>query len=122
MASFTSVLSNIGHGLKLFFTGAVKVAQVVEPEVDILFPGIAALYNTTVNAVADAETKAIAAGSQNGTGAQKLALVISSINTDFAAYAKSQGIVYDQTHVTAWVNAAVAGLNALPAPTITPGA
>ena len=48
MASFSTILSDIGHGLKLFFTGAVTVAKAAEPVVDILFPGVSVLYNTTV--------------------------------------------------------------------------
>ena len=114
MASFKSILSAIGHGLKVFFTGAVSVAVKAEPFVDIIFPGVAVLYNATVNAVAAAESHAIAAGAQNGTGAQKLAFVVQAIEGDFAAYAKSNGITYDPSHVEAWVNAVVAGLNAIP--------
>lgn len=115
MASFSTILSDIGHGLKLFFTGAVTVAKAAEPVVDILFPGVSVLYNTTVNAVAAAESAAIAAGSQNGTGVQKLAMVVASVENDFAAYAKANNITYDTTHITAWVNAVVASLNAIPA-------
>ena len=118
MASFETVLSHIGHDLKIFFTSATKVAEAAEPFVDIMFPGIAALYNTTVTAVAQAETAAIAAGVQNGSGAQKLAFVVSAIDTDFQAYAKAQGITYNSTVVENYVNAAVATLNALPKATV----
>lgn len=117
MASFTSILSSIGHGLKVFFTGAVKVAEVAAPFVSVAFPGVAALYTSTVTAVANAETAAAAAGAQQGSGAQKLALVTAAISNDFAAYAKVNGITYDQTHVTAWVSAVVASLNSIPAAT-----
>ena len=81
MASFTSILTGVAHGFKKFFGGAVKVAQAAEPFVDIAFPGIAMLYNTTVNEVAKAEAAAIAAGSQTGTGAQKLAMVVAANRT-----------------------------------------
>lgn len=114
MASFTSILSAIGHGLKVFFTGAVNVAVKAEPFIDIIFPGIGVLYNATVNAVAAAESHAIAAGAQNGTGAQKLAFVVQAIESDFATYAKANGITYDPSHIEAWVNSVVAGLNAIP--------
>jgi hypothetical protein len=114
MASFATILSDIGNGLKKFFTGAVKVAVVTEPIVDILFPGISSLYNLTVNAAANAENAAIAAGAQSGTGEQKLALVVASIENDFAAYAKAAGIAYSSDTITAWVNAVVATLNAIP--------
>ena len=114
MASFESVLSAIGNTLKKFFTEAVVVAKSAEPFIDVCFPGIGILYNTTVNAVAQAETAAIAAGSQSGTGVQKLAYVVAAIDTDFKAYATAQGIKYDDTTVTNWVNAVVATLNGLP--------
>lgn len=115
MASFKSVLSSIGHGLSVFFNVATKVAAAAEPIVAVAFPGISPLYNATVVEVMKAEGLAIAAGQQNGSGVQKLALVVASIEREFDAYAKANGIVYDTTHIEAWVNAVVAGLNALPA-------
>lgn len=114
MASFNSILGNIGHGFKVFFVGATHVAQVAEPIIDIAFPGIAMLYNTTVNAVINAENAAIAAGAQSGSGPQKLALVVSSIEDAYNAYAKANGIVPIPANVTAWANAVVATLNSIP--------
>lgn len=115
--SFTSILGDIGKGLKVFFTGTVKVAEFAEPFVDVIFPGIAPLYNTTVTAVAHAETAAIAAGAQNGTGAQKLAFVVSSIEGDFNAYAAANGLPAPTAAVIeTYVNAVVASLNAIPSP------
>jgi hypothetical protein len=113
--SFTSILDDIGHGLKVFFTDATKVAVAAEPIVDMAFPGIASLYNLTVNAVSNAETAAIAASAQTGTGPQKLALVMAAIENDFAAYAKTTGISYNATTIQNWINAVVASLNAIPA-------
>jgi hypothetical protein len=122
MASFKSILSDIGNGLKKFFGIAVEAAQAAEPIIDAAFPGIAALYNATVNEVAKAEAAAIAAGTQNGTGAQKLALVISAIEPVFQEYAAATGIPSaNQTAIiTSWVNAVVASLNAIPAPPAAP--
>ncbi len=119
MASFTSILSAIGNGLKKFFGAAVTVAQAAEPIVDTVFPGISVLYNLTVAEVAKAEAAAIAAGQQNGTGTQKLALVIEAITPVFQQYAASSGIPTAQqtATITAWVNAVVASLNAIPAST-----
>jgi hypothetical protein len=114
MASFETVLSHIGHGLKIFFTDATKVAEVAEPIVDIMFPGIAALYNTTVTAASNAEIAAIAAGAQNGTGAQKLAMVVAAITPAFTQYATANNIPVNTTAITAYANAVVATLNALP--------
>ena len=117
MANFKSVLSDIGKGLAKFFSVAVGVAVVAEfPIIDVVFPGLAPLYNTTVNAVADAEAKAIAAGQQNGTGAQKLALVVASIEADFNAYAKANNLPTPNTAIIEnYVNAVVATINSIPA-------
>lgn len=112
MASFVSILSDIGNGLKKFFTGAVEVATAAEPFVDALFPGIAPLYNSILSEVAKAESAAIAAGQQNGTGAQKLALVIQAVVAQFPQYTPAQ--------LTIIINGVVAGLNVIP--TTTPPA
>lgn len=119
MANINTILSEVGHAFEVFFTGATKVAQVAEPIVDVAFPGIASLYNLTVTAAINAENAAIAAGAQSGSGAQKLALVVASIESDYADYAKSAGISATPADVTAWANAVVATLNAIPASTTT---
>jgi hypothetical protein len=114
MASFTSILSDIGNGLKKFFGVAVTEATAVEPFVDSLFPGIAPLYNSVLTEVGKAETAAIAAGTQSGTGAQKLALVVQAITAQFPQYTPTQ--------LTTVINGVVAGLNAIPAAPTTPAA
>jgi len=114
MASFSSILSNIGHGLKVFFTGAEKVATIAKPWVDMIFPGIAPLFDSIVTEVGKAETAAIAAGAQNGTGAQKLALVVAALETDFNNYAAANGIAWDATKSEAIVNLVVQLLNTIP--------
>lgn len=106
MASFTSILSDVGAGLKKFFGVADAVAVAAEPFVDALFPGIAGLYNTVLSEVGKAESAAVAAGAQTGTGAQKLALVVQAVLAQFPQYTSEQ--------VTAVINGVVAGLNALP--------
>ena len=114
MASFKSILSDIGNGLKRFFTGAVAVATAAEPFVDTLFQGpISSLYNAVLAEVGKAEAAAVAAGAQNGTGAQKLALVVQAIVAQFPQYTPEQ--------LTVIINGVVAGLNAIPAAT-TPAA
>ena len=109
MASFTSILSDIGNGLKRFFGVAVTVATAAEPFVDALFPGIGTLYNAVLVEVAKAEAAAVAAGQQNGTGAQKLALVVQAVAAQFPQYTPAQ--------LTIIINGVVAGLNAIPAAT-----
>lgn len=116
MASFTSILSDIGNGLKKFFTGAVVVATAAEPFVAAIFPGVSPLFNSVVAAVGTAEAAAAAAGAQTGTGTQKLALVLSSVESSFNSYAASNGLAApNAAQIEAAVNAAVAFLNAIPA-------
>jgi len=122
MASFSSILSGIGNGLKKFFGVALTVAQAAEPIVDVALPGIATLYNLTVNEVVKAEAAAIAAGQQSGTGAQKLALVLQAITPAFQEYAAATGVpsASEAATITNWINGVVATLNAIPSsPTTT---
>lgn len=116
MASFKSILSDIGNGLKKFFTAVVDVATVAEPFVDTVFPGVATLFNTTLSAVASAEAASIAAGTQSTSGSQKLALVVASIESSFNAYLLSIGVKTPATvsQIEAYVNGVVASLNAIP--------
>ena len=97
-----SVLSNITTKLKSFFTGTLKVAEEVtgiaqkaEPFVDLglsiagLAP-VATLFNNVTTAAGQAELAAAAAGQQNGTGAQKAALVLQSVYASFEAAAQAE--------------------------------
>lgn len=116
MASFSTILSDIGNGLKKIFGIGVAASVAAEPIVDILFPGIAPLYNGTVSAVAAAESAAIAAGNQSGSGPQKLAAVVTAITPIFVQYAQSNGLATpSQAVIENYVNAVVATLNAIPA-------
>jgi hypothetical protein len=114
--SAKSILTEIGHGLEVFFGDAVKVAVLAEPIVDIALPGIATLYNASLSEIVAAENAAIAAGKQNGTGAQKLALVLASpaFQTAVTAFEQTAGITLSPTAQTIWINAIVAMLNAIP--------
>lgn len=118
--SFTSILSDIGNGLKKFFSAVVPIAESAEPIVAVAFPGISALYTATVTEVANAETAAIAAGAQSGSSTQKLAAVVAAITPTFTAYAAANGMpAPTTTTITTWTNAIVASLNAIPAATPT---
>lgn len=118
--AFKTILSDIGHALAKVFTAGVKVAAAAEPIVAIAFPGISALFNVTVAEVAKAEALAAAAGAQNGTGAQKLALVVAAIEGEFNEYAKANGLgIPAQQTIENWVNAVVASMNAIPAATLS---
>lgn len=114
--SFTSVLSDVKKGFERFFGDAIKVAEVAEPFVDVLFPGAAALYNSAVAEAAKVEAASIAAGKQSGTGPQKLAALVTAITPQVLAYAEKNGLgAITSEHITNYANAAVATLNALPA-------
>jgi hypothetical protein len=116
-----SILQHIGGFLKKVFTAGEKVAdegeklaQVAEPIVDIAFPGIAVLYNFTVQQVAVAQA---AADGASGAGKQKLAAVLAAVAPFAEAELAKLGVpkpTVDQ--ITNYVNAVVASLNALPAP------
>lgn len=122
MTNFKTILSDIGSGLKKFFSLAIPAAAAAAPIVDVAFPGISALYDTTVAAAAQAEAAALAAGASSGSsGAQKLALVVSAIEAQFKSYAAANGIAnVTVTMIENWVNAVVASLNAIPASTAAP--
>lgn len=107
-------LQHVGGFFKTIFADATKVAEVAEPIVDIAFPSVAGLYNFTVQQAALAET---AAEGAKGAGAQKLAAVIASVTPYAATALKADGVPTPTlAQVTAYVNAVVASLNALPAP------
>ncbi len=112
-------LQHVGNFFKTVFADVTHVAVAVEPVVDVAFPGIAPLYNATVQAIATAETAATAAGAASGSGAQKLAAVTAAIEPIAIAYLKGQGIQANTAQIQAWTNAVVATLNALPAPIAT---
>lgn len=110
-------LQHVGSFFKTIFADVTHEAKAVEPVVDVAFPGIATLYNSTVQAVSVAEAAGdAAASSTKGNGPAKLAAVTSAIEPLAVAYLKSQGITANTTQVQAWINAVVATLNALPAP------
>jgi hypothetical protein len=116
MASFTSVLSNIGKGLKAFFTSPIvkEIETVAVPLAETFFPAAAPLINGVMVEVAKVEALAISAGAQSGTGTQKLALVIQTSESIFNDYEKSRGVTINPAGKEAIVNGIVAILNNLP--------
>lgn len=107
-----SFLQHLGSTLKKILGIGVKVATVAEPIVDIAFPAVAPLYNSAIGLAAAAE--GIAPGP--GTGAQKLAQVLASIEPEIAAWAKQNNITWDQAAIEKWLSAVVDSLNLIPAP------
>src|SRR5690242_6045035 len=113
-SGMSTFLQHVGGFFKAVFTDAIKVARVAQPVVDIAFPGVASLYNFTVQQAALAET---AAEGAKGAGAHKLAATIAAV-TPYAISSLKADRVAEPTaaQIEAYVNAVVASLNALPAP------
>lgn len=111
-----TILQKIGEGVKKFFEIILPIAKAAEPGIDLMLPGIANLYNTTVALVSNAEMTATAAGKQAKSGPQKLALVVGALEPIATAYFQQNGITVNKTVIENWVNAVVASLNAIPTP------
>ena len=98
MASFNSILSDVGNFFKKIFTS--KVTQDIETGVEVfaqtplaslvLGPAGAKLLANGVQAIQNIELASIAAGAQSGTGAQKAAAVAQIIEADYNAFAAAQ--------------------------------
>lgn len=116
MNAFVSFLEKAGKDILAIFKGAEAIATDVAPIIDVAFPAIAGIYNMTVSAVGNAEALGEVAATQGSTNAQKLANVLSAITPTATQTLAGFGINVDKTHLTAYVNAVVASLNALPAP------
>jgi len=113
-SGISTLLKHVGSFFKTLFVDATKVAKSAEPIVDLAFPSIANLYNFTVQQASLAET---AAAGVSGAGAQKLAAVVAAVTPYAASALQADGVpAPTSTQITAYVNAVVASLNALPAP------
>jgi hypothetical protein len=110
---FVTVLDKIGSAFEKFFDKAIPIAEAAEPIVDVAFPFIGPLYNTTVALVKAAEGAAAAAGKQTGTGPQKLALVLTALQPYATQMLQADGVAAPTTaQITNYINSVVAGLNA----------
>jgi hypothetical protein len=124
--TFTSVLEAIGKGFAKGLEWAVRYAIPVEKLVGTLFPaaapvaaGLADATALIQNAVLLVEQKYAAAGVQSGTGAQKLAEVITLASPVVTQLLSQAGVNASAAYVRNLVNAVVAILNvqAMPATT-----
>lgn len=124
--TFTSVLEAIGKGFAKGLQWAVSYAVPVEKLVATLFPaaapvaaGLADATSLVQNAVLLVEQKYAAAGVQSGTGAQKLAEVMTLAAPVVTQLLTEAGITASTSYVQNLVNAVVAILNvqAIPAAT-----
>ena len=121
--SFIGVLEAIGKDFAKGLTWAVQYALPVEKLVGLLFPAAApaatAIADATTliqNAVLLVEQKYAASGVQSGTGAQKLAEVITLAGSAVTSLLAEAGVTASSTYVESLVSAVVAILNVQPAP------
>lgn len=117
---FVTFLEKAGKDiLKVITLGAIA-AKDVAPIVSLADPALGALINGTAAAILTAEATGSAAAAtapSTDTGAQKAALVISSIEPLALEFAKSQGLPQPtQAQLQKWVDGFVAALNAFEVP------
>lgn len=122
--TFTGVLDSIGKGFAKGLQWAVAYAVPVEKLAGLLFPAIApettALVDATTliqMAVLQVEQKFAAAGTQNGTGAQKLSEVLLLAGPAVTQLLKQAGVSAEPTYIQSIVSAVVAILNVQAMPT-----
>jgi hypothetical protein len=121
--SFKGVLEAVGKDFAKGLKWALQYALPVEKLVALLFPGaaptIGVLENATTliqNAVLLVEQKYAASGVQDGTGAAKLAEVMTLAGDAVTALLAKAGIAASSEYVQSLVSAVVAVLNVQPAP------
>ena len=121
--SFIGVLEAIGKDFAKGLTWAVQYAVPVEKLVGLLFPAAApaatAIADATTliqNAVLLVEQKYAASGVQTGTGAQKLAEVMTLAGSAVTSLLAQAGVTSSSTYIESLVSAVVAVLNVQPAP------
>jgi len=121
--SFIGVLEAVGKDFAKGLKWAVQYALPVEKLVALLFPGAAPAVTTIAdattliqNAVVLVEQKYAASGVQSGTGAQKLAEVMTLAGDAVASLLTKAGITATSDYVESLVSAVVAVLNVQPAP------
>jgi len=106
-------LQHVGVVLKDVLHIGEKVAVAAEPIIDIAFPNVAPIYNSAIGLAISAESTE---AHLTGTGPQKLAQAAANIEPQIAAWAKQNGIEWDQANIQKWLSAVVDTLNMIPAP------
>lgn len=124
MASMNTILSDVGHFFKRVFTSPVTLG--IEKGIDVfaqtplaallISPAGAALLKNSIEAIENVEMMSIAAGQQSGSGAQKAALVMQTIEQAYNTFAAAQNPPLPVTPKTlaAFVDAFVAVANSFP--------
>ncbi len=110
-------LQHVGGVFKKILGIATEVAQVAEPIIDIAFPAIAPLYNSAVGLAIGAEAMA---PTLTGTGPEKLAQLVASLEPQALAWAKANNILWPAADIQKWASAVVDTINLIPAPTTPP--
>jgi hypothetical protein len=129
MKGFIKALEAIGKGFEKGLVWAVKYAVPVEKLVALIFPPAAPEMTELADAtgliqtaVLEVEQKYAAAGMQSGTGAQKLAEVMTLAGPTVTSLLTKAGVANTSTdYIESLVNAVVAILNVqmLPASVVT---
>lgn len=110
-------LQHVGNFFKKVLGITTTVAKDAEPEVDLLFPTVAPLYNSAVGLAIAAETMA---PTTTGTGPQKLAQLVAGLEPQALAWAAQNGINWAVADIQKWASAVVDTINLIPSPTIPP--
>jgi len=120
--SFLSVLSAIGGDVKKVFSWigspegqtVISTGEAAAVAIDPALGGLVTLGNTILTEAMKVEALAAAAGSQNGSGPQKLTAVVAAVTPQVLAYASKAGLpTPDATKIQNAVNGIVAFANAL---------
>ena len=90
--------SSIEHFFKKVFTNP-KVIILAAGIADIVLPGFALLINSAASAIVTAETSAIAAGMQSGTGVQKMETAITLFQDTYNKWAAANGLTQEPVAV-----------------------
>jgi hypothetical protein len=121
--TFISILESIGKGFARGLQWALTYAIPVEKLVALLFPSVAPVASGLADATAliqsavlMVEQKFTAAGTQSGTGTQKLAEVMQLAEPVVAKLLKQAGIEASSAYIQSLVSAVVAILNVQPMP------
>ena len=126
MANVKTFLSAVGADAKKLFgwlgssqgQTLISTGEAVVEAVDPALTGIVSIANTYLTEILKTENIATNAGAQSGTGVQKSAAVVSAVTPQVLAYAKAAGLpTLTAEQIQNAATAAVAFLNAFPAPT-----
>jgi len=106
-----SFLSTVGNVFKKIFGFATNAAVIASPFVIAAFPEIGNIYTSAIGLALKAETL-----NPQGSGPQKLAQLTADLVPQVQAWAKANGIVWNDAEISKWASALVDTLNLIPAP------